>query len=631
MLSANNLSLLFGSRALFEKVNFQLYDQEKIGLIGKNGVGKTSLFKILMGSLQSTTGDISKRSGYRIGMLAQFFMGDETLTVKQETRSVFKEYYDKKERLKQIELLLDNDPNTEILNELDDLHNYFNIHSDNPEKEIELTLKGLGFSDEDFDKPVATFSGGWKMRIELAKLILSKFDLLLLDEPTNHLDIEAILWFEKFLQKYSGSFILISHDISFLNNTIKKVFDISNLKLSIYQGNYSKFINERAERRSILEETRKNQLKKLETTQKLVDRFRAKASKAKMAKSLEKQIARTEIIEVESEDTKAFNLIFPEVRRSGREVVKVTELTKKYGDKLVLDKINLTIERGDKVALIGQNGTGKSTLLKLIVGDTDVSAGSVELGNEVHLNYFAQDQADKLDNTKTPLEVIADHAEARFSTQLRSVLGSFLFSGEEVEKKISVLSGGEKTRLAIACMMVKDANVIVLDEPTNHLDIYSKDVLKQAIKAYQGTVIVVSHDRDFLSGLTNKSFEFRTGHVIEHLGDIDYVLDKRNADFREFQQKAKTSNDIADNKSSETGTETKLSYEERKKVQREINRIEKRISSIEERLSVINEALMDPNTFKSDEGAKLSKESTTLNEEMNELMDKWEEQSEFLV
>ena len=629
MLAANNLSLLFGSRALFEKVNFQLYDQEKIGLIGKNGVGKTSLFKILMDTLQSTTGEISKSSGYRIGMLAQFFMGDETLTVKQETQTVFKNYYDKKKRLKQLEDQLDENPQVEILNELDDLHNYFNIHSENPEKEIELTLKGLGFSDSDFNMPVATFSGGWKMRIELAKLILSKYDLLLLDEPTNHLDIEAILWFEKFLQKYSGSFILISHDISFLNNTIKKVFDISNLKLSIYQGNYSKFITERAERRSILEETRKNQLKKLETTQKLVDRFRAKASKAKMAKSLEKQIARTEIIEVENEDTKAFKLIFPEVKRSSREVVKATDLIKKYGDKLVLDKINLTIERGDKVALIGQNGTGKSTLLKLIVGDTNASGGSIQLGSEVHLNYFAQDQADQLDNSKTPLEVIAEHSEARFSTQLRSVLGSFLFSGEEVEKKISVLSGGEKTRLAIACMMVKDANVIVLDEPTNHLDIYSKDVLKQAIKAYQGTVIVVSHDRDFLSGLTNKSFEFRTGQVIEHLGDVDYVLEKRNADFREFQQKAKETNVEVKYKS--TQSETKLSYEERKKVQREINRIEKRISVIEERLDVINNALMDPNTFKSDEGVKLSKESTSLNEEMNELMENWETQSEFLI
>jgi len=628
MLSVSNLSLIFGSRILFENIGFQLYEQEKIGLIGKNGVGKTSLFKILTEELNATTGDISKSNSYRIGMLAQFFTGDESLTVKEETKTVFKDHYNKVERLKELERLLETDSSEDLLNEMADLHNYFSLAISNPEKDIEVTLKGLGFKDEDFDKAVSTFSGGWKMRIELAKLILANYDLILLDEPTNHLDIEAILWFEKFLQKYHGSFILISHDISFLNNTIKKVFDISNQKLNIYAGNYSKFIAEKAERRAILEETRKNQLKKLETTQKLVDRFRAKASKAKMAKSLEKQIARTEIIEVESEDIKAFNLVFPEVKRSGREVVRTENLSKSYGENNVLQNTNIVIERGDKVAFIGQNGTGKSTLLKILVDEVSASSGNVKIGAEVNMNYFAQDQADQLDNSKTPLEIIGDYAEPRFSTQLRSVLGAFLFSGEDVDKKISVLSGGEKTRLAIACMMVKDANVIVLDEPTNHLDIYSKDVLKQAIQSYQGTVIVVSHDRDFLSGLSNKSFEFRSGNIIEHLGDIDYVLEKREKDFRTFQQKESHSSTKSESNSQQ---DSKLSYEERKKIQRAINRIEKRINTVEERIKEINEQLFDPNIFKSEEGSRLTKESADLNKELEELMEQWETESEKIL
>lgn len=619
MLSANNLSLNFGARNLFQKLSFQLYDNEKIGLVGKNGVGKTSLFNIIANDLSPTEGEVSMPNTYRVGVLAQFFTGSENNTVKEEAKSVFKEYYTKESQLRELEEKLAQTNEASLLDQIESLNAYFSMYPINPEKEIELALKGLGFNDNDLNQKMSDFSGGWKMRVELAKLLLAKFDLILLDEPTNHLDIEAIMWFEKYLKSYHGSYILISHDVSFINNSVEKIFELSNQSLSIYKGNYEKYILEKAERKAILEETVKNQQKKLESQQKLVDKFRAKATKAKFAKSLEKQIARTEIVELEKDDVKFLNLKFPSVQRAGREIFNVQNVSKSFGEKNVLSSLNFVIERGDKVAFIGQNGTGKSTMLKCIVGEHQLSAGQIDVGSNVSVNYFAQDQADQLDTSLTVYDTISNHAEKRFSTQLRSILGAFLFSGEDVDKKVSVLSGGEKTRLAIACMIVKDANVIIMDEPTNHLDIFSKDVLKAALKAYDGTVIVVSHDRAFLKGLSNKTFEFKHGAVVEHLGDLEYVLEKRGVDYRELQinKNKNTANPKSESKST-------ISYEERKKLQRAVSKHEKEIARLENQIKAIHEKLMDPEIFKSDEGPKLSKELSDLESSLEISMENWE-------
>jgi len=627
MLSATNLSLKFGARSLFENVNFQLYEHEKIGLVGKNGVGKTSLFNILADQLSPSEGTIAKATNYRVGVLAQFFTGKDENTVKDEAKVVFKEYFEKKVELENLEkeLAVSNDPS--LLDKIESLNAYFSLYQTNPEKEIEQALKGLGFKDGDLAQPMSTFSGGWKMRVELAKLLLAKFDLILLDEPTNHLDIEAIIWFEKYLKTYHGSYILISHDVSFINNTVQKIFELSNQSLSIYKGNYKKYLVEKVERKAILEETVKNQQKKLETQQKLVDKFRAKATKAKFAKSLEKQIARTEIIELEKEDLKTLNLRFPDVQRAGREIFNVSNVSKNFGEKKVLDGLNFVIERGDKIAFIGQNGTGKSTMLKCIINEFELSSGEITVGSNVVINYFAQDQADQLDEKLTVIDTLANHAEKRFSTQLRSILGAFLFSGEDVEKKVSVLSGGEKTRLAIACMIVKDSNVIIMDEPTNHLDIYSKDVLKTALKAYQGTVIVVSHDREFLTGLSTKTFEFKHGYVEEHLGDLEYVLQKRGVNYRELQIKSKEKK--ATDQKEDIASQT-ISYEDRKKLQRAVSKYEKQISKLESKIKEIHEKLMDPAIFKGAEGPQLSKTLATTETELEEAMENWEKALEAL-
>jgi len=626
MLGANNLSLKFGARSLFDKVTFQLYESEKIGLVGKNGVGKTTLFNILSDQISPTEGTVSKASTYRVGVLAQFFTGAEENTVKEEAKEVFSEYFQKKSELEQLEKQLAESTNPKILDQIESLNAYFSVYRSNPEKEIEQALKGLGFKNEDLNQKMSTFSGGWKMRVELAKLLLAKFDLILLDEPTNHLDIEAIIWFEKYLRSYQGSYILISHDVSFINNTVDKIFELSNQSLSIYKGNYSKYITEKAERKAILEETVKNQQKKLATQQRLVDKFRAKATKAKFAKSLEKQIARTEIVELEKDDIKTLNLRFPDVQRAGREIFNVSKVSKYFGDKKVLESLDFVIERGDKIAFIGQNGTGKSTMLKCLIDELELNSGDITVGSNVNINYFAQDQADRLDEKLTVIDTLANHAEQRFSTSLRSILGAFLFSGEDVEKKVSVLSGGEKTRLAIACMIVRDSNVIIMDEPTNHLDIYSKEVLKQALKAYDGTVIVVSHDREFLTGLSGKTFEFKHGYVEEHLGDLEYVLQKRGMNYRELQQKKNT-------KSSESSGDSKkstLSYEERKKLQRAVSNCEKKISKLETKIKEIHEKLMDPAIFKGEEGPKLSKTLSESETELDQAMESWEKAVEAL-
>jgi len=623
MLQANNISHYYGDRALFKQVNFNIYDKEKIGLIGKNGTGKTTLFNIISDKINATEGKIEYPTTYKVGMLAQFFTGSEDKTVREESKSVYKDFFENKKMLVDLEnQLQQGSQDLTILERIDTLNTYFSTYDINPEAEIEKILLGLGFLKTDLDRKMKEFSGGWKMRVEIAKLLLSQNDLILLDEPTNHLDIEAIIWFEKFLENYPKSYILISHDKRFLDNTINKVFELEHNKLSVYAGNFSKFLVEKKEREDILRETAKNQHKRLDEKQKLVDRFRAKASKAKMAQSLEKQIQKEDRIEFEESSEGGLSMRFPPVKRTGRDVAKIADLTKSYGDHTVLSKVSLLIERGDKVAFVGQNGMGKTTLLKIIANEIPYNSGTYEGGAQVNINYFAQDQADSLDPRKTVLETIEDASEEKYRLKVRGILGSFLFSGEDVDKKVSVLSGGERTRLALACMVVRDSNFIILDEPTNHLDLHSKAILKDALRNYEGTMLVVSHDRDFLTQLSTKTFEFRDGKVLEYLGDIDYLLEKRGMDFRDMQL---TDKDSPAEESKETKKEK---WELRKKLQRKVANAEKKIQRLEADIASLKTKQMDPAVYESSEGVELGKKIKGKENEISEQMIEWEKASE---
>ena len=623
MLQANNISHYYGDRALFKQVNFNIYDKEKIGLIGKNGTGKTTLFNIISDKINATEGKIEYPTTYKVGMLAQFFTGSEDKTVREESKSVYKDFFENKKMLVDLEnQLQQGSQDLTILERIDTLNTYFSTYDINPEAEIEKILLGLGFLKTDLDRKMKEFSGGWKMRVEIAKLLLSQNDLILLDEPTNHLDIEAIIWFEKFLENYPKSYILISHDKRFLDNTINKVFELEHNKLSVYAGNFSKFLVEKKEREDILRETAKNQHKRLDEKQKLVDRFRAKASKAKMAQSLEKQIQKEERIEFEESSEGGLSMRFPPVKRTGRDVAKIADLTKSYGDHTVLSQVSLLIERGDKVAFVGQNGMGKTTLLKIIANEIPYNSGTYEGGAQVNINYFAQDQADSLDPKKTVLETIEDASEEKYRLKVRGILGSFLFSGEDVDKKVSVLSGGERTRLALACMVVRDSNFIILDEPTNHLDLHSKAILKDALRNYEGTMLVVSHDRDFLTQLSTKTFEFRDGKVLEYLGDIDYLLEKRGMDFRDMQL---TDKDSPAEESKETKKEK---WELRKKLQRKVANAEKKIQRLEADIASLKTKQMDPAVYESSEGIELGKKIKVKENEISEHMIEWEKASE---
>jgi len=623
MLQANNISHYYGDRALFKQVNFNIYDKEKIGLIGKNGTGKTTLFNIISDKINATEGKIEYPTTYKVGMLAQFFTGSEDKTVREESKSVYKDFFENKKMLVDLEnQLQQGSQDLTILERIDTLNTYFSTYDINPEAEIEKILLGLGFLKTDLDRKMKEFSGGWKMRVEIAKLLLSQNDLILLDEPTNHLDIEAIIWFEKFLENYPKSYILISHDKRFLDNTINKVFELEHNKLSVYAGNFSKFLVEKKEREDILRETAKNQHKRLDEKQKLVDRFRAKASKAKMAQSLEKQIQKEERIEFEESSEGGLSMRFPPVKRTGRDVAKIADLTKSYEDHTVLSQVSLLIERGDKVAFVGQNGMGKTTLLKIIANEIPYNSGTYEGGAQVNINYFAQDQADSLDPRKTVLETIEDASEEKYRLKVRGILGSFLFSGEDVDKKVSVLSGGERTRLALACMVVRDSNFIILDEPTNHLDLHSKAILKDALRNYEGTMLVVSHDRDFLTQLSTKTFEFRDGKVLEYLGDIDYLLEKRGMDFRDMQL---TDKDSPAEESKETKKEK---WELRKKLQRKVANAEKKIQRLEADIASLKTKQMDPAVYESSEGVELGKKIKGKENEISEQMIEWEKASE---
>ena len=591
MLNIHNLSVSFQGEYLFKEVSFRLGAGDRVGLIGKNGAGKSTLLKIISGEQEYDSGQIAKDKELKIGFLKQDLDFEQGRTVIDEAHQAFEEIKMLEGKMAKIneQLATRTDYESESYNQLiQDLseitHQYEIIGGYNYEGETEKVLQGLGFERKDFDRLTDTFSGGWRMRIELAKLLLQNNDILLLDEPTNHLDIESIIWLESFLNNYPGSVMLVSHDKMFLNNVTNRSIEISLGSIYDYRKPYSEFIEFRKELREQQLAAQKNQQKEIENTEKLIDKFRAKASKASMAQSLIKKLDKIDRIEVDEDDNAVMAVNFPVSVNPGKVVIEAEHLEKSYGDKKVLRDVNLLIERQSKIAFVGQNGQGKTTLAKIIIGEIP-HEGNLKLGHNVQLGYFAQNQAEYLDGEKTVLRTMEDASNETNRTKVRDMLGAFLFRGDEVEKKVKVLSGGERNRLALCKMLLEPFNVLVMDEPTNHLDIKSKNVLKEALKNFEGTLIIVSHDRDFLQNLTSRVYEFRDHKIREYLGDIDYYLEQRKL----LDMRAVEKSDKVKSPKSKKDDSEKRSFND----QKEIKRLKNRLSKTEAKITKLEKELKE--------------------------------------
>ena len=625
MLNIHNLSVSFSGEYLFKEISFKLISGDRVGLIGKNGAGKSTLLKLLSKENEMDSGSIAYEKDLKIGFLKQDIDFDKGRTVLDEAYQAFTEIKSLEQRQNQINAQLsertdyESDSYLELINDLSDVNDRYElIGGYNYQGHTEKILQGLGFKREDFYKSTDTFSGGWRMRIELAKLLLQSNDLLLLDEPTNHLDIESIIWLENFLKSFLGAVVIVSHDKMFLNNVTNRTIDISLGRIYDFNKPYSKYLVLREEIKSQQISAQKNQEKHIQHTEKLIQKFKAKASKASMAQSLMKKIEKIDRIEVDQDDNSVMKLNFNISINPGKVVTEIESLSKDYGDNKVLSNVNLLIERKSKIAFVGQNGQGKSTLAKIMVGELAPSTGNSKLGHNVQIGYFAQNQAEYLDGTKTVLQTMIDSANETNRSKVRDVLGSFLFKGDDVEKYVRVLSGGERNRLALAKLLLQPFNVLVMDEPTNHLDIKSKSVLKQALIKFDGTLILVSHDRDFLQNLTNKVYEFKSQNIKEYLGDIDFYLNQRKIeDFREIEKKDKVIS-VKKNKNIDSSTEREL--------KKRISNIESKISRLENEISIIDKDLEE------DYEKTISRDNFFSNYEkkksdLDSLMKKWEQLS----
>ena len=536
MLNIHKASIFFQGEPLFSDITFRLGNGNRIGLIGKNGAGKSTLLKVISGEIEASSGQIAKEKDVNIGFLKQDLDFEFGRTVLEESYLAFSEIIAIEKQLSFINTQLaertdyESADYSQLIVDLNDLqHQYEIIGGYSYQGTTEKILQGLGFLREDFNKLTDTFSGGWRMRIELAKLLLQNNDILLLDEPTNHLDIEAIIWLENFLKNYPGAIVIVSHDKMFLDNVTNRTIEISLGKIYDYPKPYTQFLVLRNEIKTQQLASQKNQAKQIAQTEKLIEKFRAKASKATMAQSLIKKLEKVDRIEVDKDDNSVMKLSFPISITPGKVVVEATNISKNYEDLSVLKNISLSVDRDSKIAFVGQNGQGKSTLAKIIVGDIK-SEGVVKLGHNVQIGYFAQNQAEYLDGSKTVLDTMIDAANEKNRSKVRDILGSFLFKGDDADKFVRVLSGGERNRLALAKLLLQPLNVLIMDEPTNHLDILSKNVLKVALSKFEGTLLLVSHDRDFLQGLVNKVYEFRDKKLKEYLGDIDYYLEEKKVE-----------------------------------------------------------------------------------------------------
>ena len=626
MLNIHNLSVSFGGTYLFEEVTFRLGSGDRVGLVGKNGAGKSTMLKILAGDFKPDSGQIATEKEVKMGFLRQDIDFDHGRTVLEEAYEAFTEIKAVEKKLEKINHQLvsrtdyESEAYSQIIEDLSDYtHRFELLGGYNYVGDTEKILLGLGFKREDFNNQTDTFSGGWRMRIELAKLLLQSNDILLLDEPTNHLDIESIIWLEGFLRNFPGVVVIVSHDKMFLDNVTNRTIEISLGKAYDYNKPYSQYLVLREEIREKQLATQKNQAKKIEETEKLIEKFRAKASKASMAQSLIKKLDKVERIEVDEDDTSVMNISFPVSQTPGRVVIEAEHVTKAYGDKTILKDISLLVERGSKIAFVGQNGQGKSTFMKAIVNEFNYQ-GSIKLGHNVQLGYFAQNQAEYLDGEITLLETMTNAATDTNRSKVRDMLGSFLFRGDDVEKKVKVLSGGERNRLALCKLLLQPINVLVMDEPTNHLDIKSKNVLKAALKKYEGTLLLVSHDRDFLQGMSNIVYEFKDQKIKEYLGDINFFLEQRNMEnMREVEKK-----DVA---KKEAPKETaKVSYEDQKKsksLQNRLSKVESQIKQLEIDIQQDDKALAS-NYYKHVEDANFFMAYNKKKKELDRLLEEWE-------
>ncbi|MEN8137028.1 MAG: ABC-F family ATP-binding cassette domain-containing protein [Bacteroidota bacterium] len=608
MVSVNNLTVEFVGRPLFDSINFTIDKGNRIGLVGRNGAGKSTLLKIISKKQEPTKGNVVVIRDVRVGYLEQDIDFVDGFTVKEEAEKAFAELNAVEEKIavinKQLEERSDyeSDSYMDLIHDLNDLNDKIELLGGHQiQGDIEKVLKGLGFVKEDFDRQSNEFSGGWRMRIELAKLLLSKPDVLLLDEPTNHLDIESIIWLETFLKNYKGSVVLVSHDKMFLDNVCNRTIEISLGKIFDYKSSYSQYLILREERYEKQLQSKQNQDKEIKHTEELIEKFRYKASKAAFAQSLIKKLDKMERIEVEGFENQTMNLKFETGVQSGKIVCEANNLSKSYGEKNVLSNLEFMIERGSKIAFVGQNGQGKTTLARMITGELDFD-GELKIGHNVDIGYFAQNQSGLFDDNITVLQTLEDAADERSRTKVRDILGAFLFKGEDVDKKVKVLSGGERGRLSLAKLLLKPHNVLILDEPTNHLDINSKEVLKEALRRYTGTLILVSHDRDFLQGLSDVVYEFRDGVIKEHLGDINFFLDqKKIEDMRLLELK---DDEVVHNPEnvgkSKNKFEWKNNRENEKKIKRiknQINNLEKKIAELEEKIAVFDKELSEPGGY----------------------------------
>lgn len=643
MVSLNQVTVTFGGFDLFRDVNFMVNPRERIGLVGKNGAGKSTLLRLIVGEMVPTSGVIGIPKDIKIGYLPQQMEVANNRSVIDEAMQAFSETLNLAKEIEQITNELGHRTDYEsasyiaLINKLTEKSDRFNIiGGNNLDAQAEITLLGLGFKRTDFVRPTREFSGGWRMRIELAKILLSQPDVLLLDEPTNHLDIESIQWLEDYLQVFSGAVVLISHDRAFLDNITERTIELSLGKAYDYRVPYTKYVQLRQERREQQMSAYRNQQKQIEDTMDFVERFRYKATKSNQVQSRLKQLEKLDIIEVDDEDMSALNITFPPAPRSGQVVVKADNVTKIYGNHTVFSDANIVIERGEKVAFVGRNGEGKTTMSRIIVGNLDYT-GNLTVGHNVSIGYFAQNQDEIMDPNQTVLETIDRVATGAIRTKIRDILGAFLFRGDDVDKKVSVLSGGECNRLAMVKLMLQPYNLLVLDEPTNHLDMRSKDILKNAIQKFDGTVIVVSHDREFLSNLVSKVYEFRDGNVKEHLGGVSEFLHKRKLENlkaletrKDWEKQQKNDKSATPDRMTQSGRDSKQQWLERKEIDKQIRKIETKteeveaeIHKIEKRIEAMDAILLSPEGA-SEADPDFFSRYNDLKAQVSRLMEEWE-------